>query len=448
MHACVKRVFVECWNELNRSPLEKKTLRKDDTMALINCPECNNEVSDQAYMCPRCGFPITANKTVTKQRKASKRRKRLPNGFGSITELKNSNLRNRFWARVTVGKTPTGRYILKPLKPQAYFPTYETAFAALVEYNKNPYDLEPDITVQELYDKWSEDYFKSLSSSTSERTITAAWAYCSSIYDMRAKDVRARHMKGCMEEGYRIETKGKKKGEKIFASAGTKMRMKSLFNLMFDYALEYEIVDKNYARTFDLSGDIIKEHEDAKIDHIRFSFDELENLWKNVENVPYADIILIQCYSGWRPQELGLIKLADVDLENWTFKGGMKTTAGKDRLVPIHSKIKHLVKTRYEEAKELDSDYLFNCTDATKSGKFLNYDKYKVRFQKAVSLLALDSRHRPHDPRKTFVSIAKDADVNEHVIKLLIGHFDKDITERTYTERSIENLRKEIEKII
>ena len=73
---------------------------------------------------------------------------------------------------------------------------------------------------------------------------------------MRAKDVRARHIKGCMEEGFRIETRGKKKGEKIHPSPSTKSRIKSLFNTMFDYALEYEIVPMNYARTFEISGDI------------------------------------------------------------------------------------------------------------------------------------------------------------------------------------------------
>ena len=28
-------------------------------MALINCPECNNQVSDKAKSCPHCGFPIS-----------------------------------------------------------------------------------------------------------------------------------------------------------------------------------------------------------------------------------------------------------------------------------------------------------------------------------------------------------------------------------------------------
>ena len=27
-------------------------------MALIQCPECRNDVSDKAETCPRCGYPI------------------------------------------------------------------------------------------------------------------------------------------------------------------------------------------------------------------------------------------------------------------------------------------------------------------------------------------------------------------------------------------------------
>jgi len=32
-------------------------------MALINCPECNTEVSEKAEKCPKCAYPI--NKTQT-----------------------------------------------------------------------------------------------------------------------------------------------------------------------------------------------------------------------------------------------------------------------------------------------------------------------------------------------------------------------------------------------
>ena len=34
---------------------------KTNYMALINCPECENEVSDKAEKCPECAYPIKDN---------------------------------------------------------------------------------------------------------------------------------------------------------------------------------------------------------------------------------------------------------------------------------------------------------------------------------------------------------------------------------------------------
>lgn len=415
-------------------------------MALTKCPECDLQVSDKAISCPHCGYPMQEKPKSPARRKSNKRR-RLPNGFGSITELKNKNLRNPYMARVCVGKNSFGKPILKLLKPQSYFPTYNAAYEALVEYNKNPYDLEPDITVKELYEKWSREYFKTLNAESSWRTIEAAWAYCSSIYGMRAKDVRARHIKGCMENGETIETRGKNKGQIKKPSASTKSRIKSTFNLMFDYALEYEIVDRNYARTFDISDSIIKEQEEARRGHMIFTDDEMQLLWDNVDKIPYVDLVLIQCYSGWRPQELGLIELANVNLDEQYFIGGIKTAAGIDRTVPIHSRIQGLVKKRYEEAIALNSKYLFNATDAVKGGIKLTYDKYDYRFKKIKEALRLNPDHRPHDGRSTFVTTAKKAGVDEYVIKQLAGHAINDVTEKIYTERDLEWTRKEMEKL-
>ena len=93
-----------------------------------------------------------------KPRAKNNKRRRLPNGFGQITEIKTNNLRKPFRAMVTVGKTAEGKPICRPLKPESYFLTYNDAYAALVEYNKNPYDLEPSIAVKELYVKWTEEY--------------------------------------------------------------------------------------------------------------------------------------------------------------------------------------------------------------------------------------------------------------------------------------------------
>lgn len=177
------------------------------------------------------------------------------------------------------------------------------------------------MSVEELYEQWSSQYFSEISDAGT-RTITSAWMYCSSVYQMRAKDIRARHIKGCMEDGFRIETRGPHKGEKKYASAGTKSRIKSMFNLMLDYALEYEIVDRNYARTFDVSDDLVKEMEDSKRNHIIFSEEEIKILWDNSDK-PYVNWILIQCYMGWRPQELATLKLSEINIDQQFIQAGM-----------------------------------------------------------------------------------------------------------------------------
>lgn len=409
---------------------------------LIKCPECALQASDKAKACPHCGFPFQSGEKP-KTRK-SNRKKRLPNGFGQITEIKNRNLRKPFRAMVTVAKNEYGRPICKPLKPQSFFETYNDAYAALVEYNKNPYELKASITVEELFEKWSDEYFGTLSADSSVRNIRSAWKYCSVVYDMKVSELRARHIKGCMNDGYITLKTGKR-----YATPNMKARIKSMFNGMLDYALEYEIVDKNYARTFNISDDISKEVNKVQNVHIPFTDEEISRLWRHVNDTEFVDVILIQCYSGWRPTELGKIRVEDVDINAWTFVGGGKTEAGTNRLVPIHSKIRPLVKARYDEATSIKSEYLVNCTDsyARLKNLSLTYIKYKERFDRAIKKLEMNEYHRPHDPRKHFVTKAKKYNVDEYAIKYIIGHTINDLTERVYTDRTIEWLRTEIEKI-
>lgn len=374
---------------------------------------------------------------------------KLPNGYGSVTKL-SGNRRKPYLARVTLGwitDEQTGKSVQNRV-PIGTFKTKKEALQALAEYGANPYDIQNNnLTLSELYQKWTEAYFPTLANDSSIRTIKSAWKYCHVLYGMRVKDLRARHIKGIMEDAYIIAARGKDAGKKVYASAGTKSRIKSMFNLMLDYALEYELVDKNYARTFDLSDDIIKEQEEAKRGHIIFNDEEMKKLWDNVGKIRFVDWVLIQCYMGWRPQELAILELNDVNLEERYIVGGMKTQAGRHRTVPIHPKVFDLVKKNYDYAMELGSHRLFNDPDAAKGGMYITYDKYAGRFEKVIAALGLRDDHRPHDPRMTFITMAKKADVDEYTIKKLVGHRITDITEAAYTDRDIEWLRTELEKI-
>lgn len=409
---------------------------------LTTCPECHLQVSDKATTCPHCGFPLKNNSA--RPPRSKQKRMRLPNGFGQITELRNQNLRKPFRAMVSVGWTAEGQPIRKTLKPQGYFKTYNEAYAALVEYNKNPYDLIDTCTMEDLFNRWKEDRGRKYSDSQL-KVLSIAWSYSSSIYKTRVREVRVRHLKSCIINGTII-----KSGQLHTAPPSMQKAMKNLYNNLFDYAVEYELTDKNYSRMFSLSNDPdIEIPETATNEHIAFTDHEMELLWQNIDKVPIVDMILIQCYSGWRPRELMELKLKDVDLENKTFSGGLKTKSGKNRLVPIHSKILPYVVRYAEYAREIGSENLFNYKSAwSKMGCTMDYRRYFYLFQEVLKTLGLNLKHRPHDCRVQFITQAKKHHVDEYALKRMVGHRINDVTESYYTKRDPEWLREEIEKIL
>ena len=395
---------------------------------LTTCPECGLQVSDKAFACPHCGFPFKPEHA-----RRSNRKKRLPNGFGQIAELKGRNLRKPFRAMVTIGTAENGRPICKLLKPRAYFETYNEAYQALMNYNANGYSPAKETTFKELYDEWSVIYFRDISDNAIA-AHKAAWIYLSPIYSERVVEMKIKKLREVVENA----NKGSKE-----ASSNTKKNIKILLNLLYDYAVENEIVDKNYARSFNLSKNITKEAAKAEKEHIAFTNEERNIMWKNRDK-NYVDMLLINCYTGFRPYELTQIKLVDVDLTNWSITGGMKTEAGTNRIVPVHTAIRGLIAAKYNLAKACGSEYLFYDLDSKKQ---LTQKQHKLRFDTVVNIIGLNPAHRPHDCRKDFVTMAKKYKVDEYAIKRIVGHSIKDITEKIYTERDLGWLHEEIEKI-
>lgn len=398
-------------------------------MALLKCPECAHDVSDKAVACPNCGYPMNMPST-TKPRIRNGRPTKMPNAYGSITKMSGKR-RKPYRVRVTdrwVIDDKTGRS--KQLRPTlGYFETREEAMIALATYNENPYDINTDnITFSEVYEKWSDGYFRTLSNPSSARTIKAAYSYCNGLYNMRMQDIRVSHLEGTI----------------INAQVGdsTKARIKSLFNMLYRYAVANDIVEKDYASVMFANGNPIKRSRSRNV--IPFTQEEIQMLWNNLEQIPFVDMILIEIYSGWRPQELAILKTDDVDITSGTMRGGLKTDAGKNRIVPIHPLIKPLIEKRMSEAAALQSEYLFNDTNG-QQGTYMTYDKYRSRFDKVMKRLNL--KHHPHETRHTFITKAKACGVDEYILKLIVGHAIADITEKVYTHRTIEQLKNEMEKI-
>lgn len=398
-------------------------------MTLLKCPECRHDVSDKALTCPNCGYPMNMPSS-TKPRIRNGKPTKLPNGYGTIYKM--SGKRSRPYRAMK-----TDKWIIDPVTGKSkqirstigYYQSREDAMIALANYNENPYDIKADsITFSEVYEKWSENYFPTLSNPSSVRTVTAAYAYCNSLYDMRMKDIKVSHLEGTI----------------LNAQVGdsTKSRIKSLFNMMYKYAVAHDIVEKDYASVMFANGSPIKRSRTKEV--IPFSQEEIFLLWDNLDSIAFADMILIGIYSGWRPQELAILKVADIDIKVGTMLGGLKTDAGKNRIVPIHPLIRPLIENRMKEATSMQSEFLFNDANG-QQGTYMTYDKYRKRFEKVMKYLKLT--HRPHETRHTFITKAKACNVDEYILKLIVGHAIDDITEKVYTHRTIDQLRAEMEKI-
>lgn len=347
---------------------------------------------------------------------------KLPNGFGSIYKLK-GNRRNPYMVVLTKGYVQVKSNIKREKMILGYYCTKKEALNALTNYHKNPYDIQTEsITFAELYEKWSEEHFKKLNNKSSIRTYTAAFNHSKPLHNMRFKDIRPNHLEGTIENAD--------------VGQATKSRMKSMYNLIYRYALKYDIVNKNYA---ELCNSIKVER---KKDKIPFSRDEIKMMWEHTEDLPFTDMILVGIYTGFRPIELISIKNENIHLEEAYIIGGTKTKAGTNRIVPIKSEIKSIIIKKYDP----NNEYLFNDYNAFEHDYTpLTYDKYRGRFSRVMT--ALNMNHTPHETRHTFITYAKKSKINDYILKKIVGHEIRDVTEKVYTHRNIEDLINEAEKI-
>lgn len=346
-----------------------------------------------------------------------RRRKRShANGDGSITKCKGRAKPFKAVVSVGVKQREDGEYYYAR-KVIGYYRTRGEAEDALSDYRRSPYDLDGRrMKFSDVYERWSGQHFERIADSLS-RTYRAAYGHVPSLHGMVFADIRPAHIEAAIKL--------------VDAGSATKNRIKQMCGLMYKWAIKNEICSVNYAAMCDSAKPDV-----PKVIRTPFTEDEERALWNNLD-FPYADMVLIGLYSGWRPQELASLKTADVNLEDGVMYGGMKTDAGKRRAVPIHSKIQPLVKRRMEQGTES----LF--TDA--NGTELTYSAYFNRFRKIKERFGFS--HTPHDVRHSFVTKAKEAGMNEYVLKLIVGHAIQDITEKVYTHRKTEELKAEIEKI-
>lgn len=331
-----------------------------------------------------------------------------PNGYGSVVKL-SGNRRNPFAVRKTIGWNEKGHPIYQTI---GYYPSREAGMIALAEFNKSPWDIDAEkVTLASLYEQWSEKKLCKMGKS-SQSALKSAYKHTKSLWNMKYKEIKSFHMQDVIDNcGYGSSSQG---------------AIKNLFGHLDKFALEIDVINKGYSQlvTTDPTPETTKEP---------FTDDEILTLW-NHQNDPWVDSILFLLYTGFRIGELIILETANVNLEEKTIKGGIKTRAGKDRIIPIHPKIQALVENRVNEGNK----YLFSYTNG-----ILSKPSYYILWNSMMEKYKM--QHTPHECRHTFRSRLDSVGANKKCIDMMMGHKSKEIGERVYTHKTLDELREAID---
>jgi integrase len=335
---------------------------------------------------------------------------RLPNGYGTVAKL-SGNRRNPYVVRKTKGFDGRGYPVYETI---GYYPTREAGLIALGQFNKDPWNVsQGKTTLDELFKLWEEKKARKLGESN-RRALKSAFRHCSKLGKMKYREIRSYHMQEAIDgcgRGY-----------------GTQATIKNLFGHLDRFALEIDLINRCYSEL--LTSDPIPETS-----KLPFTDGEVAALWR-ISGEPWVDSVLIFLYTGFRISELLDVRAADVDLDAGAIKGGVKTQAGKNRIVPIHPRIAPLVAARLSEG----CDHLL-----AHEGKRLTAKQYYKFWHEVMGRIGAE--HTPHESRHTFRSWLDSAGANKVCIDLIMGHKSKDVGERVYTHKTIKELHDAIELI-
>lgn len=160
---------------------------------------------------------------------------------------------------------------------------------------------------------------------------------------------------------------------------------------------------------------------------------------KNADSVEWVDTILILIYTGMRITEILTLTKFNIDLKNQIIICGIKTDAGKGRVIPIHSKILKYITNWYNKNGET---FIFKD-----GGKKITANYYRdYIYYPALEKLGIE-KLTPHSCRHTCATLMAKAGVEPLLIQRIMGHKKYSTTADIYTHPDIEGLKNAMKMI-
>lgn len=372
------------------------------------CRKCHAELPDAARFCPACG---------TKQ-DISRKPKSRGNGTGSVYKLPNGT-----WIAIKVLRREIDEQgkSHRVTVSKSGFRTKKEALLYLPNLNQQTkQEKQKSITFKQLYDKWEPTHKKSKSTMDCYR---AAMKHFLPVWNEPMVEITVDDLQECMDD-----VSGKR----------TQENMKAVCGLLYKYAIPRNMATLNMGQYLVVNGT-------AGIGKEGLPLDALETLKKNVQNVPYADYIVAQCYLGFRPSELLDLDAGSYDKKRKAFTGGAKTEAGKNRIVTVSPKIQPII-------DRLTANKIAGPIFCAENGSRMVIEEYRSKFYQALEACGIDNpiievngvkrrKYTPHSCRHTFSTLMKSVQAPDKDKLALIGHTSTEML-RHYQDVDIEGLRR------
>ena len=356
------------------------------------CRKCRSELQDGWVACPFCG----------KTTEAKPRRRRRANGEGSVYQPPGCKT---YTARITIGYENGADGYKQRYAYKGGFKTRREAMEYISTLKEEAKQIAKDspqirygvdytkVTFSELYDKLITREGKRITKSTLD-CYKAAYKYYADVHHLPFRELNTEDWQLCVDDC--------PKGIR------TKENMKALGTKMYKMAAELRVFGLSTSTDFATLVWLDRaDHESRQ----PFDAEDVTRLKAAVmSGVPYANYVLTMCYTGFRPSEFLELRHDAYDPVRNTLRGGAKTDAGKNRIVPVHPLIKPFVAERYLSG----SAYLF--PDPQGAQFKLNVFRSKF-FYRVLSLANIQPepeegdkpRLTPYSCRHTFATLMKNA---------------------------------------
>lgn len=347
---------------------------------------------------------------------------RLPNGYGSIHKL-SGNRRNPYRVRVTVGYTydETQHKTIQRYHTIGYYPTYEEANKALMDWHYSPVDMDPSLTFAEVYRRWSAEKYEGASTSLIN-SYTAAYRAVPMLYDIQFRKIKRNHLQNA------IDTCGK--------NYPTLQNIKLVIAMMYKYAIQNDLTDRDYSEYIDIAKHKPKPQDAPEPIHTDIKPEEIAVLWNHSQRDGVPETLMM-IYSGMRVGEFFQLKYDDVNLATRMISITRSKTASGIRRVPIAAKTIPLWESYIKKLPK---------TEPLPSVVKNSGSNFRARLAALCSDLGIP-KHLPHDTRHTCATLLYNEKVDSYIVKRILGHIESDITDKVYTHLSDALLLDAIDKI-